>query len=480
MKKLLFMLLFAVALYGCADTETPEEASPLDKSVINGAEDVTVAEDAYGVDALITDGPDETKDDDSGEENGEDIDVELTGEVYTWPGYPPDLAAFARLDDYRIIINDAPPVAASDKFIQIIDGLPYVCIRELAEILGYERAVYKDEYQDVNIYTPTPEFFTRGITIGDGAEKGEIRPDAKAKTVAVAAAGKDCVLYNELTADSHILLEAHWEGWYSYLEYPALLIDNDLYIYSDYISWLFQRSFIAESENGIIASQSYDYITPRSEKKLNEWGYDLASPNALLYNCFIGKKDGLCYLLNEEGKQISEAGYECMFFLANIGMLVVYVSSYGNDGGVLDLDGKVVLPMEFASIRRYRNLPYFLVTKELDGEEFFGMYSFKGKCVYPAEYQWLGTAADPFEGYEDESDHPYWMNYFEIDLYPLFDDDRMGAMKNGKWGMVDFKGNAVLPFIYDRIEYTGSLLKVEKDGLSGTVDKNGKFVSPLK
>lgn len=53
--------------------------------------------------------------------------------------------------------------------------------------------------------------------------------------------------------------------------------------------------------------------------------------------------------------------------------------------------------------------------------------------------------------YKKSHDIKVSKNNFDT-LYPLFNKENFITIKNGKWGVIDSKGNKVLPFIYDGIK----------------------------
>ncbi|QSI05303.1 WG repeat-containing protein [Treponema pedis] len=102
-------------------------------------------------------------------------------------------------------------------------------------------------------------------------------------------------------------------------------------------------------------------------------------------------------------------------------------------------------------------LGIFIVSK--DGEK-YGLVDEKNTSITPLRY--------------DE------MDYF---TYP---DKIIWAKENGKWGALNYKGETLIPFVYDNIKipnsswyFPVSLYAVESKGKWGFVDKNNKTVVPL-
>lgn len=62
-----------------------------------------------------------------------------------------------------------------------------------------------------------------------------------------------------------------------------------------------------------------------------------------------------------------------------------------------------------------------------------------------------------------------------------FREEKAPAMKNGKWGFINTKGQIVVPFIYDNVyPFSNGFASVEKDGFYGFINEEGKEICPLK
>ncbi|SHE54085.1 WG repeat-containing protein [Pedobacter caeni] len=67
-----------------------------------------------------------------------------------------------------------------------------------------------------------------------------------------------------------------------------------------------------------------------------------------------------------------------------------------------------------------------------------------------------------------------WLGIIDMNLAIVYD--------KSKYGLIDFKGKIIVPVIYDDITEakTPGCFEVKKDGKSGIMNKEGKFISPLK
>ena len=174
--------------------------------------------------------------------------------------------------------------------------------------------------------------------------------------------------------------------------------------------------------------------------------------------------------------------------------------------GVIDLNGKVIIPFEEEEIGYYEdekaytgyNRIYTSAGKKLD----FSSTSFR----YVNGHMTVHRAGEykPSEGYEPitkffvKADGTF-LNMTEkfgwdtkYAYYPGYEYSEFSTggyvwvpnKDDTKWGLIDIKGNVILPFEYDMVDYENWSLKenghaiVTKDGRMGLVNADGKLVIP--
>ncbi|MDE5612450.1 MAG: WG repeat-containing protein, partial [Odoribacter sp.] len=91
--------------------------------------------------------------------------------------------------------------------------------------------------------------------------------------------------------------------------------------------------------------------------------------------------------------------------------------------GVLDLDGRVLIPFEYSEIMWCSE-----DCLRVESDEKFGVINLQNEIVLPLEYDWLG--------------------------YP-YENGWMVAEREGKWGIITLKGEIIIPFVYDSIQTEG-------------------------
>lgn len=171
--------------------------------------------------------------------------------------------------------------------------------------------------------------------------------------------------------------------------------------------------------------------------------------------------------------------------------------------GVIDKDGKTVLPFVFDDVTK--------VSNPTNGQHSTYDVVYKGKCI-SVNYQWKEPVAErpsatelpdisllfEDEYYDEQKSFSYgraavrignkW-GYIDEKRYqvvpPIYDyawqfmNNGASVMLNGKKGLIDKNGKIILKPIYDRfMDFTDGLWFVEQNGLWGMADKNNRMVIP--
>lgn len=170
--------------------------------------------------------------------------------------------------------------------------------------------------------------------------------------------------------------------------------------------------------------------------------------------------------------------------------------------GVMDNNGKEILPFKYKSISNFVN-GFATVTLEVPdtlpqqkkaaanttGKIFVrGIVDINGKEIVPVKYKYIDGE---FENgwFVIAKDHLDKKTFYDIqgnvfipptDLYLLtqkVDGKKYIAIKGGKWGLIDRSFKEILPFVYDNISINNNgLITLIKDGLSGIMDMKLKWV----
>ena len=234
----------------------------------------------------------------------------------------------------------------------------------------------------------------------------------------------------------------------------------------------------------------------------NEWNvlipaiYDEVQP---YFDTIIAvKKDGKMAALDIKGNYRIPLIYEHIMpnlspFPSQFGYAAVTKNNaQRNTWGIVDSYGKVILPEKFQYVRAIT--PRLLVGR-VDGDSMLQFYNLKGKLLYKI----AGKKIEPIDIDNtcfgvDGIDHQ--TRFYKQDgtlVYPAdpksgmwTDGERTILRKNNQWGMVNSKGETIIPFEFSGIKngLKGHFIVEKRDekyayGGMGVYDKNGKVVIPV-
>ena len=163
---------------------------------------------------------------------------------------------------------------------------------------------------------------------------------------------------------------------------------------------------------------------------------------------------GPCGAIDKYGNIVIDFVYDGMGSFCD-GLATVY-----SDGkmGVVNQNGEVVIPLIYGEIAGFRD--GFAIARK-DGK--WGIIDNTGEVVVPFEYENIpptyNTANEFSEIAEDADASGDWRF--------------MAESQGNKWGLVNLKGEPILPFEYDYIDLNrirDNLLCIEKDGFWGILE----------
>ncbi|QIB70409.1 hypothetical protein Ami103574_14395 [Aminipila butyrica] len=165
----------------------------------------------------------------------------------------------------------------------------------------------------------------------------------------------------------------------------------------------------------------------------------------------IATKDGLMYLMDQDGK-LASRGYQKLLYdpfssFRGIGAM-------SNDKyGVIDWHGNILTAFEYATFWNTASNTSGVVAAEKQLYGIGGYIGIDGKVLVPPVYDFIGG----------------------------FSGDRGRLGKAGKYGIIDGAGNPITGLIYDNVEdYSEGLAEVLKDGKWGYIDRSGNLVIPCQ
>lgn len=263
----------------------------------------------------------------------------------------------------------------------------------------------------------------------------------------------------------------------------------------------------------------------------------------------VKNDEGFSAIFNTGGQQLSPFEFEDIIPYDDKNLLVTYY----NRKGLVDKTGKVTIPPIYKDIklegRKTKALPFkkwTLFGREFNGDEAFffdkvfpiddnnfaiqtsgnvgvittkeayktylqnlqlisvqhkllivsngeyqGIMDTKGNFVLPLNYDKVEIREDVIFGQVRRRDKQDWQTFnhrgvlqsnHRYESFFAVSDYRIGAVRNGKHGLLDQKGNEVTPFIYDDISpLAGNKMVVHYQGNQGVINDNGHWIiTPYK
>ncbi len=265
-------------------------------------------------------------------------------------------------------------------------------------------------------------------------------------------------------------------GYWGILDYKGKVLANNLEWISDFIGnyAIFQKGYkfgIIRKDGRIVVPAKLDEIIIIDENFLfyrigDKWG--IARPNGSIiyqaeFNGFIKLNDSLFLIIK---------GKECDIFNN------CEASKYG----IISKSGKFLIPLKFEGISEIKDS---FVEINYDGK--WGLMKLNGKTVIEPNYEDILY----FKGFVWFKLDNKWglmdLNkriIIKPTFLEIFSFENLNYLKfkfNDKWGVVSFDGKIILNADFDNVKFlSDNYFLVEKDGFKGVVDEKGNVIIPLK
>lgn len=157
----------------------------------------------------------------------------------------------------------------------------------------------------------------------------------------------------------------------------------------------------------------------------------------------------------------------------------------GRRCGFLDLAGKTVVPINFASVRDFSD---GLAAVRNADEADYGFIDSVGRFVIGPRFEAAGDFAEGLASVKVRNRWGFIDKTGKFRIRPRFEETMGGfykgltaAKKGGKWGLVDREGREVGGFLYDDIDWLEGyreegLVAVETNGKEGFIDLGGRMI----
>lgn len=199
-------------------------------------------------------------------------------------------------------------------------------------------------------------------------------------------------------------------------------------------------------------------------------------------------QNGKWGVIDTSGHSIIPCKYSEIEFWPTLGIIK---TQYNKKYGTCDTDGKTIIPclydkMEllFAIPNTSHSYPPALHNKKnsklkenslikIQLNDKWGLIDLKGNQIIPCKF-------DDIEVLFEETKTEYHKERFDILFDEPTDESRIKVCYNNKWGVIDINGNIIVPCIYDKLDlltdYSNeNRIKVCQNGKWKALDKNGEM-----
>jgi len=245
------------------------------------------------------------------------------------------------------------------------------------------------------------------------------------------------------------------------------------------------------------------------------------------YDEFYVKKAGKYGILNEMAELISDISYDSFerdYCKIKDSTQVIFISKKGKRFGIINLIGKITLPVEYEKINQFEGNSTTIAKKDglfglinssgeikipfiyqniisykdwdyciLQKDKFYGVIDKQSlQVIFPMEYQDIEQCFYDETKFIAKKDGHYGIitrsnqiiipfEYEKISNWVEYGPKEHFVIKDGKEGLISREGETVIPPVYDKIFVdNGTLIKVEKNGVYGTINWKNKIVHPIQ
>lgn len=333
---------------------------------------------------------------------------------------------------YTVLIDNKPINVKLENLLTKIDNVTYINIEEFAKLVGYEYH-HDSEYKGYSIeknkcYVQRESFETASFYLNEN----------KVYKLPVDNMNDD---YREFVIENII-------------KSKQIYGVEKLYAPLEAISVAFNVS-INETDNQLKIF-TLDFLIGLYDANAKQWGYtgiieqSFESQKSVLYGYLIVKKEGGLYkIINiQNTKEIVPDKYTSIEFSENTNEFLV-TNTFGQVG-IINTDGTIKIEPIYDSIEILdKNEGLYLVSKNNK----FGIVKSGNTIILSPEYDKIGIDTTKFKNIKSK--------------YTILD-EIIPVCKNNKWGAIDKEGKIVIKLEYD--EFGSSLTSVEIKGNNKSVE----------
>ena len=348
----------------------------------------------------------------------------------------------------KIYVDDKQVKISSSLLLQSKDGVQYMNVRELAELLGYsyQKGEYKNYTEDAkSCYLRTPYEIVSMSANSNTVTKYILNENARASTDEQIS--KDLILVDEKTGKGSINIvvdsENETEEIFT-IDEAIQYVNDELYVPFPELAKIFSVQLNTSQANRIRIS-SIPSLVQTITKLAQDAGYTEVSNiyenlMAMADNMLVvgdGSKYGVISL--KDGKEVISLKYDKIVYRQNTEEFFVTAEE---SVGIVDASGNTIIkPTAYDNIASLDELQKLYLVEKNDK---FGVVNHEGNIIVYAEYDSIGIEdKEEFAG-ED------------IRNFNLLFEECIPVYNNDKVGIIDVDGEERLKCVYDSLGYVAN------------------------
>lgn len=231
-----------------------------------------------------------------------------------------------------------------------------------------------------------------------------------------------------------------------------------------------------------IANEKGEFLLPCEYEEIGQFWKDK--------NIAVIRRDTMYGVIDSNFKIIIPCAYELIQFDLT-GNLIFKKNGFF---GLMDLKTNILIPALYQQFNGFRQImytkdpnPYSLVMRD----SLYGYINLKGKEVIPCKYKHLGYEIHNNRVfYQENNKYGFLDTTGKVVVAPVYDRvfdfiiDVTAVQKGEKWALINDKGKSVTEFIYDMIVghtwYDQQFVVVYQNKKCGVIDKKGNLVLPIE
>lgn len=348
----------------------------------------------------------------------------------------------------KIYVDDKQVKISASLLLQSKDGVQYMNVRELAELLGYsyQKGEYKNYTEDAkSCYLRTPYEIVSMSANSNTVTKYILNENARTSTDEQIS--KDLILVDEKTGKGSINIvvdsENETEEIFT-IDEAIQYVNDELYVPFPELAKIFSVQLNTSQANRIRIS-SIPSLVQTITKLAQDAGYTEVSNiyenlMAIADNMLVvgdGAKYGVISL--KDGKEVISLKYDKIVYRQNTEEFFVTAEE---SVGIVDATGNTIIkPTAYDNIASLDELQKLYLVEKNDK---FGVVNHEGNTIVYAEYDSIGIEnKEEFAGEDIRN-----FNLLFEECIPVYNDDKVG--------IIDIEGTERLKCVYDSLGYVAN------------------------